>query len=376
MVALVRRTLQRLPATGRMMLVVVCEGQIRGAVVMSAVRMAAILGVVLAFSQGGAGAAVPQTMQAAAIDHAGGPGVITLHTLPVPRPDPDEVLIAVNTAGVASWDASVREHPDEIEHAKFPLILGTDGAGTIAAVGSQVRGFAVGDQVYSYSWDNPKGGFYAEYVAVPAKRVGHVPPGMSLKDAGAIGTTALTALQGIDDALHLKPGETLIIHGASGGVGTLAVQFAKLRRARVLATASGDDGLSLVRQLGADAVVDGRHGDIAAAAHAFAPAGVDAVLALAGGDALERCLDALRAGGRVAFPYGVEPEPKPRVSIGILVRYNAVAGAAEFERLNQAITAVKLQVPIAAQYPLAEAAKAHERLEAGHVLGKVVLQVR
>ena len=342
---------------------------------MRAVRMAAVFSMALAFSQG-AGAAVPQTMQAAAIDRAGGPEVITLHTLAVPKPDPDEVLIAVNTAGVASWDAGVRQHPDEIKHSKFPLVLGTDGAGTVAAVGSQVRGFTVGDAVYSYSWDNPRGGFYAEYVAVPAKLVGHVPPGMSLRDAGAIGTTGLTALQGIDDALHIKSGETLIIHGASGGVGTLAVQFAKLRGARVLATASGDDGLTLVRQLGADAVVDGRHGDITAAAKAFAPQGVDAVLALAGGEALEHCLDALRPGGRVAFPYGVEPEPKPRVSVGTMVRYNAVAGPQEFERLNQAITAVKLQVPIAAQYPLAEAAKAHQRLEAGHVLGKVVLQVR
>jgi NADPH:quinone reductase len=342
---------------------------------MSALRMAAVLGVALGFSHG-ADAAVPQTMQAAAIDRAGGPEVITVHTLPVPKPDADEVLIAVNTAGVASWDVGVRQHPDEIKHSKFPLVLGTDGAGTIAAVGSEVRGFTVGDAVYSYSWDNPKGGFYAQYVAVPAKLVGHVPPGMSLKDAGAIGTTGLTALQGIDDALHIKPGETLIIHGASGGVGTLAVQFAKLRGARVFATASGEDGVTLVRQLGADAVVDGRHGDITAAAHAFAPSGVDAVLALAGGDALERCLDALRAGGRIAFPYGVEPEPKARVSTGIMVRYNAIAGPQEFERLNQAITAVKLQVPIAAQFPLADAAKAQERLEAGHVLGKVVLQVR
>jgi len=341
---------------------------------MRIVGMAAVLGVGLGFCHG-AGAAVPATMKAAAIDRAGGPEVITLHILPVPKPDPDEVLIAVNTAGVASWDVGVRQHPDEIKHSKFPLVLGTDGAGTIAAVGSQVRSFAVGDQVYSYSWDNPKGGFYAEYVAVPAKLVGHVPAGMSLRDAGAIGTTGLTAIQGIDDALHLKPGETLIIHGASGGVGTLAVQFAKLRGVRVLATASGEDGLNLVRQLGADAVVDGRHGDIRAAAHAFAPAGFDAVLAFAGGDTLERCIDALRPGGRVAFPYGVSPEPKPAVNVGMMIRYNAISGPAEFERLNQAIIAAKLQVPIAAQYPLAEAAKAQERLEGGHVLGKVVLQV-
>jgi NADPH2:quinone reductase len=338
------------------------------------VEMVAAVGLAVALWQA-AGAAVPQTMRAAAIDKAGGPEVITLHTLPVPRPDPDEVLIAVHTAGVASWDAAIRAHPEEIKHSRFPLVLGTDGSGVIAAVGSQVRGLKPGDEVYSYSWDNPKGGFYAEYVAVPAKLVGHLPPGMSLRDAGAIGTTALTAIQGIDDALHVKSGETLIIHGAAGGVGSLALQFARLRGARVLATASGEDGASFVKRLGADAVVDGRQGDITAAARQFAPAGIDAVLALASGEALDRCLDALRRGGRVAFPSGVRPEPKSRAGISI-VRYDAIAGPQEFERLNQAISAAKLEVPITAEYPLADAAQAHERLDAGHVLGKVVLRIR
>jgi NADPH:quinone reductase-like Zn-dependent oxidoreductase len=342
---------------------------------MQALRIAGVLGLTCLLCQGGA-AAVPQTMRAAAIDGPGGPEVLTLHTLPVPKPAADEVLIAVNTAGVASWDAAIRQHPQSIKHSRLPLVLGTDGAGTVAAVGAQVRGFKLGDEVYSYSWDNPQGGFYAQYVAVPAKLVGHVPQGMSLKDAGAIGTTGLTALQGIDDALHIRPGETLIIHGAAGGVGSLAVQFARLRGARVLATASGEDGLSFVKQLGAEAAVDGRQGDVVAAARALAPAGVDAVLALAGGEALERCLDALRRGGRVAFPSGVRPEPKPREGMISIVRYDAIAGPQEFERLNQAISAARLQVPIAAEYPLADAAKAHERLEAGHVLGKVVLRIR
>ena len=323
-----------------------------------------------------AGAAVPQTMRAAAIDKAGGAEVITLHTLPVPKPGVDEVLIAVHTAGVASWDVYVRQHPDELKHSRFPLVLGTDASGVITAVGSQVKGFKPGDEVYTYSWDNPKGGFYAEYVAVPAKLVGHLPPGMSLRDAGAIATTGLTAIQGIDDVLHIKPGETLIIHGAAGGVGSLALQFAKLRGARVLATVSSEDGVSFVKRFGADAVVDGRKGDIVATARQFAPGGVDAVLAFAGGDALERCLDALKPGGRVAFPLGVSPEPKPRVELRSETRYNAVAGLQEFERLNQSIVASKLQVPIAAEYPLPDAAKAQERVEAGHVLGKVILQIR
>ena len=338
------------------------------------VRVATAAGLAILFGQA-AGAAVPQTMRAAAIDKAGGAEVITLHTLLVPQPDADGVLIAMDTVDVAVWDASVRAHPEELKHPRFPLVLGTDGSGVIAAVGSQVHGFKPGDRVYSYMWDNPKGGFYAEYVAVPAKQVGHLPPGLSLRDAGAIAASALTAIQGIDDALHVSSGETLIIHGAAGGVGSLALQFAKLRGARVLATASGEDGASFVKGLGADVVVDGRKGDIPAAARQLAPEGVDAVLAFAGGDALDRCLDALKPGGRVAFPWGVSPEPKTTINVRSSTRYNAIAGPQEFERLNQAIVASKLRVPIVAEYPLADAAKAHERLEAGHVLGKVVLRI-
>ena len=348
---------------------------------MPALRITGVLLVACLLSPGlgaaddGLAVKLPQTMRAAAIDRAGGPEVITLHTLPVPKPQADEVLIAVNTAGVAIWDAGLRRHPQSIKHSAFPLVLGTDGAGIVAAVGAKVQGFKVGEQVYSYSWDNPHGGFYAEYVAVPAERVGPVPKGLSLRQAGAIATTGLTAIQGIDDALHLKSGQTLIIYGASGGVGNLALQFAKLRGVRVLATASGEDGLAFVMKLGADAAVDGRHGDIAAAIYAFAPAGVEAVLALAGGDTLERCIDGLRPGGHVAFPYGVEPEPKARAGVAI-IRYNAIPGVKEFERLNQAIEAAKLEVPIEAEFPLAEAAKAQERVEAGHILGKIVLRIR
>jgi NADPH:quinone reductase len=188
---------------------------------------------------------IPTEMRAAAIDRFGGPEVLTLQVLPVPAPDATEVLIAIDTAGIGSWDADMRAGWLPSGRAHFPLVLGTDGAGIIAAVGPRVRRFQPGDLVYSYSFDNPKGGFYAEYVAVAADKVGRVPAGLDLLHAGAIPTTGLTALQGVDDALHLRKGEAVIIHGASGGVGTLAVQFAKLRGAQVLATASGNDGVAL-----------------------------------------------------------------------------------------------------------------------------------
>jgi NADPH:quinone reductase-like Zn-dependent oxidoreductase len=264
--------------------------------------------------------------------------VVTLRVVPVPALDPTEVLIAVHTAGVGSWDADMREGwwPDG-ERPGCPLVLGTDGSGTIAAVGSRVRRFTPGERVYAYSFANPKGGFYAEYVAVAADKTGRPPADLGLAHAGAIATTGLTAIQGVDDVLHVRPRES--------------------------------------RRLGADAAVDGRREDPATAALAFAPGGVDALLAFVGGKPLTRLLDAVRHGGRVAFPNGVDPVPRKRRGIS-LQSYDATPGVREFERLGRAISAARLEVAIAASYSLGQAAKAHERLAKGHVLGKIVLRVR
>jgi NADPH:quinone reductase-like Zn-dependent oxidoreductase len=167
----------------------------------------------------------------------------------------------------------------------------------------------------------------------------------------------------------------LLIFGASGAVGTLAVQFAKRRRARVLATARGGGAAAFVRRLGADAVIDLRSRNALERLHALAPGGIDAALVLAGGGALERCLSLVRAGGRVAYPTGVEPEPRRRRKVRLLA-YNAVSGPREFARLERAVAEARLRVPIALVYPLAQAAKAHARLERGHVLGRIVLRIR
>jgi NADPH:quinone reductase-like Zn-dependent oxidoreductase len=200
----------------------------------------------------------------------------------------------LDTAGVGSWDAEMRAGWYPGGHPKFPLVLGTDGSGKVVAMGSHIRRLRIGDAVYAYSFANPKGGFYAEYVAVAVERVAPIPKGLTMREAGAIPTTGLTAIQGIDDALYVKGGESVVIVGASGGVGTLAVQFAKLREARVLGVASGEDGVALVKRLGAHAAVDGRRGDVLGAVHKFAPHGVDAVLALAGGETLDVVVDAIK----------------------------------------------------------------------------------
>jgi NADPH:quinone reductase len=317
----------------------------------------------------------PQMMRAAAIDRFGKPDVLKIHTIPVPDIDASEVLIRIHTAAVGSWDADIRGGWWPEGRPSFPLVLGTDASGTIAAVGSRVRRFDVGDAVYAYAFANPQDGFYAEYVATAAENVGRVPEVLSMKEAGAVTATGLTALQGIDDVLHVKRGDAVVIHGASGGVGSLALQFAKWRGARVLATASGRDGLAFVKRLGADAAADGRRDDLRAAALEFAPDGIDVVLALAGGKPLTRLLDAVRRRGRVAYPNGIEPAPRKRRGISVK-SYDAAGGVRELDRLTRAIDAARINVAIDAEYSLARAANAHQRVEKGHVLGKVVLRVR
>jgi NADPH2:quinone reductase len=312
-------------------------------------------------------------MKAAAIDRFGPPRVLKLHTLPVPRPGPKQVLIAVHAAGVGFWDASVRDGSwRPYGRPKFPLVPGTDGAGIVVEKRSRVRRFGVGDRVYAVDYS---GGFYAEFVATDADNTACVPGLLDWLQAGAALVPGLTALQGIDDHLRVRRGETVLIFGASGAVGTLAVQFAKRLRARVLATASGRDATALVRRLGANGIFDPRADNALDKLGYLAPNGVDAVLAFAGGKVLEQCLEFVRAGGRLAYPNGVEPEPRRPRKVRVIA-YDADPGPRQFARLERAVTEAHLRVPIAAKYPLAQAAQAHIRLERGHVLGRIVLQIR
>lgn len=318
---------------------------------------------------------IPETMVAAAIDRFGPPSVLKPHQRPVPKPGPNEVLIAIDTAGVGSWDASIREGSwRKPGRAGFPLIPGVDGAGTIVAKGARVRRFRVGDRVYAYEFGNRQGGFYAEFTAADAEHVGHVPKGLSLRDAGAVATTGLTALQGID-ALRLRPRQTVLIFGASGAVGTIAVQLAVHRGARVIATASGTAATRVLHALGADRVIDARREDLAEKLRALAPKGLDAVLAFAGGEELERCLDFMRPRGRVVHPNGIEPTPAKREAFRVR-SFDATASPREFAKLNRHLGNRRIRVPIAASYPLARAAQAHRRLEREHVIGRMVLQIR
>jgi NADPH2:quinone reductase len=314
-----------------------------------------------------------QTMHAAAIDEFGGP--ITPHQLAIPRPGSDEILIRVESAGVGVWDSFEAEGGFAKLYGgnpQFPYILGSDGAGTVEDVGDQVKQFRKGDRVYALALANPKGGFYAEYAAIKADNASPIPGKLTIEQAGVFPVDAITALCGLDETLGLKPGESVLIFGASGGIGHMAVQLAKRMGARVLAVASGPDGVNFVKSLGADMVIDGRSQDVLEAARKFAPKGLDAVLLTAGGTGAEQAMAALRDGGRVAYPNGVELTANPRPGI-TAKSYNGRGDPDALAKLNRLVEQGPFEVHVARTFPLDEAAEAHEALKQ-HYLGKIALR--
>ena len=315
-----------------------------------------------------------KTMRAAAINQFGGADNISIQNVPVPGIAADEVLIKVEAAGVGSWDATEREgnYDGMFGTSTFPYVLGWDGAGVVAAVGANVRDFKEGDKVYAASMPLPKGGFYAEYKAVAAENVAHIPQKITVEEAAAMPWCALTALSGLDQ-LGLKPGETVMIFGASGGIGHLAIQFAKRMGAKVFAIASGADGVTLATQLGADVAIDGLQENIVAAAQRFAPEGIDAALVTMGGKTLDHALEVIRSGGRVACPLGVQPEPNTKKDIELRM-YNGDHGRDATTRLNSLIESGPFTVHIDKTFPLEQAVAAHKAL-ASHFVGKIVLTI-
>ena len=320
---------------------------------------------------------LPQTMRAAAIDSYGGPDVLKLQELPVPELSPGEVLISVRTAGVGVWDRMERSGqiaamvPDDAKG--FPRVIGADGAGEIVAAGEGVGDFAVGDAVYGYGFLNPKGGFYAEYAAIPATQVSLIPAGLDHDQAGALAVSAMTALRGLD-ALSLQPGQVVCVFGASGGVGHPAVQLAKILGLTVIAAVSTEDGAELAKKAGADLVVDTTQGSVGESIAARYPEGISGLLATVNAPGLDQAISTLGSGGKVAYPHGVQPEPTASVGIEI-VGYDGQPDATGFERLNGLIATGKFEVFIAESFPLEEAAQAHVALEQRR-LGRTILKVR
>ena len=317
-----------------------------------------------------------QAMRAAVIERFGGADELIVQEIPVPETAPGEVLIRVEYAGVGVWDVFEREGGYArmlgIE-VRFPYVPGSEGAGSIAGVGEKVSRFRVGDRVYAPGFLNPKGGFYAEFVAVDADYVSFVPASLTTGEASVLPGAGITALRGLVDVLKLKPGESVAVFGASGGVGHVAVQLAKQMGARVFAIASGSDGVAMVKGLGIGCVIDGRRDDIPSAARSCGFDDLDAALLTAGGEAAGQVVSSIRSGGRVAFPNGIYPEPVSRPDVRI-EGYNGEPEQEIIRRLGFLVDSGVIKPHIDRIFPLERAADAHRYIE-GHHAGKVALRV-
>ncbi|WP_090800755.1 quinone oxidoreductase family protein [Asanoa ishikariensis] len=314
-------------------------------------------------------------MNAVVLDRFGGVDELSSRRISLPEVGDDDILIRVEFAGVASWDALERAGAYDGAFgvaSTFPYVLGWDAAGTVAAVGRDVTQFDVGERVYASTMPVKRGGFYAEYGVVEAEFVARVPDRIPTEQAGAMPWDALTALSGLD-LLGLRAGGTLMVFGASGGLGHMAVQLARHRGIRVLAVASGDDGVALARWLGADHIVNGREDDVLAAAFEFAPGGLDAALVTVGGEIAERSIRAVKSSGRIAWPNGVMPAPVTPPSATVSY-YDGDVSRAGTDRLNAIIEASSFEVHVARTFPFEEVQDAHRALN-DHYVGKLALKV-
>jgi NADPH:quinone reductase-like Zn-dependent oxidoreductase len=312
-------------------------------------------------------------MRAVAVRAWGGREKLELVDVERPPVAPDGVLVRVRAAGVNPVDFKIRGgYMAQELPFHFPVILGWDAAGVVERVGPAVTWFKPGDEVYGYCRRHHlQYGTYAEYTTVPEGFLAPKPPSLSFEEAAALPLASLTAHQALE-ALGLRGGESLFVGGGAGGVGHLAIQLAAARGARAIATAS-EPNHGFLRELGAEPL--DYHGDDVPARvrDLLADSGVDAALDLFGRDDREQAFAVLRRGGRLVSI--ARPPPEPRE--GHEVRYIFVrpSGYDLGEHINPLVAEGRLRPQVEEIFPLERAADAHQRLEGGHVRGKLVLTI-
>jgi NADPH:quinone reductase-like Zn-dependent oxidoreductase len=308
-------------------------------------------------------------MKAIRIHRFGGPEVLELDDVPIPQPGEDELLVRTRAASVNPVDYKIRHGTVPwVSREMLPITLGRDLSGTVESAGAGVDAFGEGEAVYAMLGSIDRGS-YAEYVLVRPNEAAPKPARLSHIEAAAVPLAALTAWQGLFDHGHLEAGQTALVHGGSGGVGHFAIQFAKVKGATVLTTVSGQN-LGFARELGADRAVDyesQRFEEIAR--------DVDLVLDLVGGETQERSWSVLKPGALLVSALG-EPSKEKAMQHGAHgLGYRAQSNAGQLAEIGRLIDQGKVRPVVMASYPLAEARQAHERLERGHVRGKIVLVV-
>jgi NADPH:quinone reductase-like Zn-dependent oxidoreductase len=310
-----------------------------------------------------------ETMRAWAIDAYGAP--LRLIELPVPQPGPDDLLIHMDGAEVGQWDERVRlgEWPAA---RKFPLVPGLAGSGIVVAAGDNVRSFAIGDPVFACSYPFYDNGAWAEFMLVPASYAAAPPAGMPLAAAGAVPVAGLTAHRALIDILRVQAADVVLIAGAAGGVGHLAVQIAEDAGARVVATTSRHNR-DFVAALGAELVIDYTSQDVPRAIRRHFPDGVDKALNCVTGDAANEAALVLRDGGHMVDLPGAVTVARPGVRID---KGQVVQGDGARLRLVAAmIDDALLEVEIQDIMPFEFALLALELVLARHVRGKIGLRI-
>ena len=330
-------------------------------------------------------------MKAAFIERVGPPEVIQYGNLPDPQPEPGQVLVKVRACAVNPIDTYVRAGTVAMP-LPVPFVVGCDLAGEVAAVGPGVTTLAVGDRV----WGSNQGvlgrqGTFAELAAVDACWLYPTPAGVSDRDAVAAALVGITAWLGLVPHAALKSGETIVVSGASGAVGSMVVQMAKLLGARVIGVAGTDAGLARVAALGADSVVDRRGGAEAVAAQvkAVAPAGLNVWWEALREPDFDTAIGLLAEEGRMVLmagrdarpPFPVGPFYVRQAKLMGFVMFKATADlqAAAAREINAWLASGRLRAPIGAIMPLAETAAAHRLQEeatisrAGPLAGKIIV---
>lgn len=307
------------------------------------------------------------SMKAARIHAFGSPDVISVDELPVPTPKRGEVLVRVAAAGVGPWDAWIREHKSVVQ-VSLPITLGSDIAGVVADVGAGVSQFAIGDQVFGVTNANFTGG-YAEYAAASQSMISSKPASLDFIAAASAPVVAVTAWQMLFDYAKVESGQSVLILGAAGNVGSYAVQMAAQAGVRVFATASSD-AAGYVRGLGAAEVIDYRTSHLEDAVPQ-----VDVVLDLVGDGSLrDSALTRIKAGGIL-----VSAVSELKQGTGSIVRsvfFLVEVTSARLKKLAELFDAGRLKANVGAVVPLNEVRLSHAMLAgAPHPRGKIVLQI-
>ena len=309
-------------------------------------------------------AAARPPMKAIVIHSSGGPEVLKYEDAPRPEPKDDEVLIRVMAAAVNPVDVFIREGRSN----QFPLIPGMDVAGVVEQVGNKVTKFKRGDAIYTYLSFDEQGG-YAEFAVAKQDHAALKPKSIDFEQAAAVPLAATTAWQALIEKAGLTAGQTVLIHGGSGGVGTFAVQIAKARGAKVIATASTANQ-DLLKQLGVDQPIDyttTKFEDVVK--------DVDVVLNAVRGDTLARSYGVVKKGGVIVSITG-QPDPGELEKYGIRGGgLSAHPDAKVLEELAKLTDDGKITPIVSAVVPLVDVAKAHQQIASRHTRGKIVLKI-